>query len=217
MLCSCAERQQAGELSRERHGLFTAALLRVLKHAAGAGDEVALDDKLVRTLTERMVELGRDLGRGTGQQPWIQRSGDPPVIMPSRTAPAVIIPANRTLDPPDTTEEQPVEPEVSGESTATAPVGVSRSRTAHGIPAADGRDRALASASMILAILGILAGVVSLAGLILGIAAIITGGSAINKVKLGTAGGERMAWGGVTLGIAAMLSSIVWLAVVYSM
>jgi hypothetical protein len=77
-LNSCQEEGQAVEL--ERHGVFTQALMDVVKVRADAGRGVALDAAMVAEVGQRMDTLCREAGHALGQRPELM--GDPVEISP---------------------------------------------------------------------------------------------------------------------------------------
>lgn len=86
ILCSCSEGQHAGEIASRRQGLFTVALLDTFQEATRAGRPLTLSDELESALLARMQTLAAEAGLQGGQQPWIQRSGVPPVLFHARAA-----------------------------------------------------------------------------------------------------------------------------------
>jgi len=84
VLCSCEENSQAAEIPGCGQGLFSAAFLDVLNSGVQASADIALTDSLESDIAEKMYQLARKHGLPQNQQPWIQRSGPPPVILGSK-------------------------------------------------------------------------------------------------------------------------------------
>jgi formylglycine-generating enzyme required for sulfatase activity len=86
-LNSCQDEGLAVEL--ERHGVFTQALMDVVKVRADAGRGVALDAAMVAAVGQRMDALCQEAGHALGQRP--EHTGDAVELMAGRSAPAATV------------------------------------------------------------------------------------------------------------------------------
>ena len=76
IVTSCDAGQTAAELSEGRHGLFTMAILDLLKEAQGAHTRLDLSDAFRMNLGRRMGEIATRYGLFTEQRPRFSCSGD---------------------------------------------------------------------------------------------------------------------------------------------
>jgi hypothetical protein len=88
ILCSCDTGKTAGEYTDENgvsHGIFTSAMLQVLRDADAKHDELNFGDKLGNAIARSMKMLAKkNLVGSKDQRPWIQASGDPPLFFRPR-------------------------------------------------------------------------------------------------------------------------------------
>lgn len=76
IVTSCDAGQTAAELSEARHGLFSLAMLDLLKEAQGAHVRIDLSDTFRRMLGQRMDEIAVRSGLSTAQRPRFSCTGD---------------------------------------------------------------------------------------------------------------------------------------------
>ena len=76
IVTSCDAGQTAAELSEVRHGLFTMAMLDLLKEAQGTHVRIDLSDTFRRRLGRRMGEIAARSGLSTEQRPRFSCTGD---------------------------------------------------------------------------------------------------------------------------------------------
>jgi tetratricopeptide (TPR) repeat protein len=76
VVTSCDAGQTAAELSERRHGLFTTALLDLLKEAQGAHARLPLSDAFRVSLGRRMGEIAARYGLPSEQRPRFSCTGD---------------------------------------------------------------------------------------------------------------------------------------------
>ena len=76
IVTSCDAGQTAAELSERRHGLFTVAMLDLLKEAQGTHTRLDLSDAFRMDLGRRMGEIAARFGLSTEQRPRFSCTGD---------------------------------------------------------------------------------------------------------------------------------------------
>ncbi len=76
IVTSCDAGQTAAELSERRHGLFTVAMLDLLKEAQRAHSRIDLSDAFRMDLGRRMGEIAARFGLPTEQRPRFSCTGD---------------------------------------------------------------------------------------------------------------------------------------------
>ena len=75
LVCACDEGQQSRELPNLEHGVFTAAMLRVLEETVRQERAVVIGDEFVSKVEREIVELLKGFGSEARQRPWYVRSG----------------------------------------------------------------------------------------------------------------------------------------------
>jgi formylglycine-generating enzyme required for sulfatase activity len=99
MLCSCSEGEQARELPGRGHGLFTAALLTVLRAGVNSGTEVAVSDGLRLNLVQVMGSLSEECGWPERQYPWYKTGGSgTPILIPGTIKTNGVGPSRRPVE-----------------------------------------------------------------------------------------------------------------------
>ena len=81
VLRSCGKFQCAQELSGRGHGLFTLALMNVLRNARSASRQVVLTDELHKAVAAEMLTIANTENVGTDQAPEFARSGLADVVL----------------------------------------------------------------------------------------------------------------------------------------
>jgi hypothetical protein len=108
VLCACDEGQQAQEVARLKQGLFSRALIDELSAAVQVGRELRLNDALEEALRTRMGQLAGQFDLPREQRPWIERSGEIPVLLPGRSVEEVSLrPTAMQAAPPLLEPERP--------------------------------------------------------------------------------------------------------------
>ena len=95
IVTSCDAGQTAAELSEVRHGLFTMAMLDLLKRAQGSHTRLDLSDAFRINLGRRMGEIAARSGLSTEQRPRFSCTGDSYFVVldgdgPSQEVPSVV-------------------------------------------------------------------------------------------------------------------------------
>ena len=81
ILRSCKQYQCSRELSSHRHGLFTLALMDVLGWLKDVRKNIAFDDALRKSISERMRKIGRLNGFPVRQEPEFMSSGQTALVL----------------------------------------------------------------------------------------------------------------------------------------
>jgi formylglycine-generating enzyme required for sulfatase activity len=102
IVTSCDAGQTAAELSERRHGLFTVAMLDLLKEAQGAHVRLDLSDAFRKSLGRRMGEIAARFGLPTEQRPRFSCTGDSCFVLLDglASAPVTQNPSPRFTPPP---------------------------------------------------------------------------------------------------------------------
>ena len=87
IVTSCDAGQTAAELSERRHGLFTVAMLDLLKEAQRAHSRIDLSDAFRMDLGRRMSEIATRFGLPTEQRPRFSCTGDSCFVLLDGTVP----------------------------------------------------------------------------------------------------------------------------------
>ena len=87
IVTSCDAGQTAAELSERRHGLFTVAMLDLLKEAQWAHSRIDLSDAFRLSLGCRMGEIAARFGLSTEQRPRFSCTGDSCFVLLDGTVP----------------------------------------------------------------------------------------------------------------------------------
>ena len=96
IVTSCDAGQTAAELSERRHGLFTVAMLDLLKEAQRAHSRIDLSDAFRLSLGQRMGEIAARFGLPTEQRPRFSCTGNSCFILLDGVVPT----ASATQPPP---------------------------------------------------------------------------------------------------------------------
>ena len=105
IVTSCDAGQTAAELSERRHGLFTVAMLDLLKEAQRARSRLDLSDTFRMNLGRRMGEIAARSGLSTEQRPRFSCTGNSCFILLDGDGPTVSAP-----QPPPPQYQQPAAP-----------------------------------------------------------------------------------------------------------
>lgn len=84
VLRSCSQYQHAFEIEKRRHGLFTLAMLEVIRNARDLGTELLFGEQFCDSVTARMAEIVRKSGLCWTQTPEFTKSGAAQVLVPGR-------------------------------------------------------------------------------------------------------------------------------------
>lgn len=90
VVTSCDAGQTAAELSEARHGLFTMAMLDMLKEAQGAHTRLELSDNFRMNLGQRMKQIAADSRLSTEQRPRFSCTGDSCLVILDGIAPTYV-------------------------------------------------------------------------------------------------------------------------------
>ena len=84
VLRSCSKYEHALEIDSRKHGLFTLALLDVLRQARDGGRELLFGEPLCDAVAARMFSIARDEGLAVSQTPEFAKSGAARVLVCGR-------------------------------------------------------------------------------------------------------------------------------------
>ena len=100
IVTSCDAGQTAAELSERRHGLFTVAMLDLLREAQRARSRIDLSDAFRLSLGRRMAEIAARFGLPTEQRPRFSCTGDSCFILLDGVVPTASAPQPKPQLPP---------------------------------------------------------------------------------------------------------------------
>ncbi len=100
VLRSCSKYEHALEIDSRKHGLFTLAMIDVLRASKESGTELLFGESLCDAVTQKMADIARAEGIAAAQTPEFAKSGIaqvlisgrkvPPSTSPSATAPSLV-------------------------------------------------------------------------------------------------------------------------------
>ena len=115
VLRSCSKYEHALEIESRKHGLFTLAMMDVLRSSKEAGTELLFGESLCDAVTKKMVYIARAEGIAAAQTPEFAKSGIaqvlingrkvPPSASPSGTPTLVVCPVCGKKNHPENTFE----------------------------------------------------------------------------------------------------------------
>lgn len=86
VLRSCSQYEHALEIDSRKHGLFTLAMMDVLRASREAGEELLFGEPLCDAITDKMLCIANEVGIAAAQTPEFAKSGAAQVLVAGRKA-----------------------------------------------------------------------------------------------------------------------------------
>ena len=84
VLRSCSRYEHAFEIDKKQHGLFTLAMMEVIRESKNAGSQLLFNDMLRETVEERMSQIARNVGLSVVQTPESEVRGRAQILINGR-------------------------------------------------------------------------------------------------------------------------------------
>ena len=84
VLRSCSRYEHAFEIDKKQHGLFTLAMMEVIRESKNAGSQLLFNDMLRETVEERMSQIARNVGLSVVQTPESEVHGKAQILINGR-------------------------------------------------------------------------------------------------------------------------------------
>ena len=86
VLRSCSRYEHAFEIDKKQHGLFTLAMMEVIRESKNAGSQLLFNDMLRETVEERMSQIARNVGLSVVQTPESEVRGRAQILINGRNS-----------------------------------------------------------------------------------------------------------------------------------
>ena len=90
VLRSCSQYEHALEIKARKHGLFTLAMMEVLRTSRENGSELLFGESLCDAVTDKMHHIAEEVGITAGQTPEFAKSGAAQVLIEGRKIPSYV-------------------------------------------------------------------------------------------------------------------------------
>lgn len=84
VLRSCSRYEHAFEIDKKQHGLFTLAMMEVIRESKNTGSQLLFNDMLRETVEERMSQIARNVGLSVVQTPESEVRGRAQILINGR-------------------------------------------------------------------------------------------------------------------------------------
>ena len=84
VLRSCSRYEHAFEIDKKQHGLFTLAMMEVIRESKNTGSQLLFNDMLRETVEERMSQIARNVGLSVVQTPESEVCGRAQILINGR-------------------------------------------------------------------------------------------------------------------------------------
>lgn len=84
VLRSCSRYEHAFEIDKKQHGLFTLAMMEIIRESKNAGSQLLFNDMLRETVEERMSQISRNVGLSVVQTPESEVRGRAQILINGR-------------------------------------------------------------------------------------------------------------------------------------